>query len=144
VAVMRDLATTLATQGGAMLVIDYGYAEAATGDTLQAVSAHSFAEVFADPGNRDITAHVDFSALTTAARGAGLAVCGPVGQGVFLKALGLVERTAALAARHPERGDDIAGAAARLATSEQMGTLFKVLGLTAPGWPQPEGFAECV
>jgi NADH dehydrogenase [ubiquinone] 1 alpha subcomplex assembly factor 7 len=140
IAVMRDLATTLAAQGGAMLVIDYGYAETAVGDTLQALSAHSFVDVFADPGNRDITAHVDFSALAGVARSAGLAVNGPVGQGAFLEALGLVERTAALAARHPERGDDIAGAAARLAAPEQMGTLFKALGLIAPGWPQPEGF----
>ncbi len=140
IAVMRDLATTLAAQGGAMLVIDYGYAQTATGDTLQALSAHSFADVFADPGNRDITAHVDFSALARIARDTTLAVNGPVGQGAFLEALGLAERTAALAARHPERGDDVIGAAARLAAPEQMGTLFKALALTAPGWPQPEGF----
>ncbi len=140
VAIARDLATTLARQGGALLAIDYGYADSAAGDTLQAVAAHDHVDVFADPGNRDLTAHVDFGALAAAGRTAGMSVSGPVGQGAFLDALGLAARTDALAARHPDRGAEIRSASARLAEPGQMGTLFKVLAFTALQWPQPEGF----
>jgi NADH dehydrogenase [ubiquinone] 1 alpha subcomplex assembly factor 7 len=142
VAVLRGLADGIARQGGALLTIDYGYPLSAPGDTLQAMAAHGFADPFEDVGNRDLTAHVDFGALAAAGRGAGLSAHGPVGQGAFLTALGLAERTAALAARHPERADAIQAASARLAEDGQMGQLFKALALTAPAWPVPEGFAR--
>ena len=57
---------------------------AAPGDTLQAVRRHGFAPVLADPGEQDLTAHVDFEAVLRAARNAGAAVTPVVGQGEWL------------------------------------------------------------
>ena len=56
-----------ARHGGAALVIDYGHTESAPGETLQAVGKHGFAHPLAAPGTVDLTAHVDFQALTAAA-----------------------------------------------------------------------------
>ena len=140
VAVARDLAMTIERQGGAMLVIDYGYAEAAPGDTLQAVERHRHADPFQGVGERDITAHVDFNALAGVGRMAGLEVSGPAGQGDFLYLLGLDARCDALIAKHPARAEEINGQRHRLAHADQMGTLFKVLALRHIDWPAPEGF----
>ena len=140
VAIMRGLARRIVAQGGAAIVIDYGYAEHAAGDTLQSVHAHAYADPFALPGTRDLTAHVDFSALADAARAEGAIVHGPADQGDWLEALGLATRAEMLAKATPARAAEIEGRRARLADADQMGTLFKALAFVAPGWPRPAGF----
>jgi SAM-dependent MidA family methyltransferase len=140
-AIMGDLAATLARQGGAMLTIDYGYPATAPGDTLQAMKAHAHVDPFADVGEVDLTAHVDFGALGAVARSAGLRVSGPVGQGAFLRALGLDQRCEALMTGQAGQADVIASQRDRLAGDKQMGQLFKVMATSAPAWPVPEGFA---
>jgi SAM-dependent MidA family methyltransferase len=139
-AIVANLADRLAAQGGAALIVDYGYAGSSSGDTLQAVSRHAFADPWQAPGARDLTAHVDFGALAAAARTAGVRVCGPVGQGAWLEALGIGARAQALAKAAPERGADIAAARTRLTATDQMGDLFKAMALASPDWPQPAGF----
>ena len=52
-----------------------------------------------DPGEADLTAHVDFAAMARSARAAGAAVYGPIDQGDFLRAIGIDGRTRALAER---------------------------------------------
>ncbi|AJA07844.1 hypothetical protein SKP52_04585 [Sphingopyxis fribergensis] len=139
-AIMQRCAFRLARQGGAMLVIDYGYAGPAAGDTLQAVKAHRFADPFADPGEVDLTAHVDFTALADAARSAGVKIAGPCAQGAWLRALGIDARFKSLADATPERADELASQRDRLVEPRAMGDLFKVMAATAPGWPRPEAF----
>lgn len=141
-AIMHDLASRLAIQGGALLAIDYGYEGPATGDTLQAMYRHEFADPLANVGNQDLTAHVDFAALAEAARSASVRVTPLVGQGAWLKALGLEPRAQSLSAAHPERATMIQSEARRLTHADEMGTLFKVMAAYAPGWPRPEGFPE--
>jgi SAM-dependent MidA family methyltransferase len=94
-----------------------------------------------EPGENDLTVHVDFEALGAAAETEGVRVLGPVEQGGWLTALGIGARTAALAAAAPARADEIEAAHARLTAPEQMGTLFKAMALAAPGWPNPAGLA---
>src|SRR5262249_41868156 len=79
------LARGVVEHGGAALVIDYGHAESAAGDTLQAVGRHGFADPLATAGEVDLTAHVDFAALARTARAAGAHVHGPLSQGEFLR-----------------------------------------------------------
>lgn len=141
-AVMQVCAFRIARHGGAMLAIDYGYAGPATGDTLQAVKAHRFADPFADPGEVDLTAHVDFTPLADVARAARLTVAGPVGQGAWLRRLGIDARAKALADAAPARAAEFAGQRDRLVEAREMGDLFKIMAATAPGWPQPEGFGD--
>ena len=95
-ALAAALAARVAADGGAALIVDYGHARPGTGDTLQALSRHRRHGVLDDPGDADLTAHVDFSALAAAARRAGAGVFGPLPQGAFLEALGIEERAAAL------------------------------------------------
>lgn len=122
------------------MIIDYGHERTGAGDTLQAVSAHAFADPWTAPGTRDLTAHVDFEAIATTARAAGVRVYGPVGQGAWLRAMGIDLRAAALAKAAPARTEEIVLARERLTAPEQMGRLFKVLALVGRDWPEPEGF----
>jgi len=141
VAILRGLAQRLLEQGGAALIVDYGYEGPAIGDTLQAVKGHQYANPFDTPGEADLTAHVDFATLKEAAEAEGLVVYGPVTQGAFLEALGIGARTEALAKASPDRAQALALDRDRLTDPEQMGALFKVIAITAPGWPIPAGFA---
>jgi len=139
-AVAADLASRIAVQGGAVLIVDYGPMRSGTGDTLQSLHRHAYADPFEAPGERDLTAHVDFEALGDAARAAGVRVFGPVEQGAWLKAMGIDVRAAALARAAPERVADIMADRDRLTAPEQMGRLFKAMALVAPSWPEPAGF----
>jgi NADH dehydrogenase [ubiquinone] 1 alpha subcomplex assembly factor 7 len=139
VAVMRVLAQAIAAQGGAVLAIDYGYEGPAIGDTLQAVRAHAFANPFENPGEQDLTAHVDFATLAAAALAEGANASAVIGQGALLIALGIDARATALATAAPDRVASIAADRDRLTGA--MGTLFKALAITSPAWPSPAGFA---
>jgi len=139
-AVARAIAARLAKQGGVLLAFDYGHDGRAAGDTLQAVHAHAYADPFARPGSSDLTAHVDFNAIGSAAATAGARVIGPVAQGQWLIALGLSDRAAALARNTPARADEIAAAYRRLTDREEMGALFQAVAFVAPDWPDPAGF----
>ena len=141
VAVVRNLAGRLAKQGGAALIIDYGYDGPALGETLQAVRGHGFANPFDTPGKVDLSAHVDFAVLGAAASVAGASVHGPVPQRDFLGQLGIATRAASLAKGAPERTDEIGATHARLTGEDAMGTLFRAMALTGGGWPEPAAFA---
>jgi len=133
------LAARLIRQGGAALILDYGYAQPQFQDTLQALRGGRPVSPLVEPGTADLTAHVDFAALAQAARTEGAHVWGPAGQGDFLRALGLRTRVEALARQHPARAADLAAGAERLASPAQMGTLFKALAVTS--FPDaPAGF----
>ena len=134
------LASRIRQQGGAAIVIDYGFEGPAVGETLQAVRAHERADPFADPGEIDLTAHVDFTMIGNAARQMGLKVVGPVGQGDFLTGLGIEARAASLVRSAPARAAEVEAARVRLTAPEQMGVLFKAMALVHPDWPAPEGF----
>ncbi|WP_207477748.1 class I SAM-dependent methyltransferase [Arenibaculum pallidiluteum] len=141
-AIARDLGQRLARWGGAALAIDYGHARPGAGETLQAMRRHAFAPVLEAPGEADLTAHVDFGALAAAARAGGAESWGPVPQGDLLRVLGAAERGRRLAASAaPAQAEAIRTALARLIDADQMGTLFKALALTAPGFGPPAGFA---
>jgi SAM-dependent MidA family methyltransferase len=139
VAVARALAQRLVAQGGVALIFDYGPERSGTGDTLQSVARHAFADPWMAPGERDLTAHVDFEVLGAAAAAEGVRVLGPRAQGSWLEALGIDHRAAALARAAPHRASEFAAARARLVAPEQMGTLFKVMAWVAPDWPAPDG-----
>ena len=135
------IAQRLVANGGVALIIDYGHARSAPGDTLQAVRGHRFAPALDRPGEQDLTAHVDFEALADAARQAGAETTKLVGQGEWLRRLGIAERAEALAQSNPGRAADVESALQRLTASDAMGELFKVISVHSPDWPAPAGFA---
>jgi SAM-dependent MidA family methyltransferase len=140
VGALRQLADHILRSGGAALVVDYGHQRTGAGETLQAVARHLPVDPWSDPGERDLTVHVDFQALGEAAAAGGVRVFGPRGQGEWLEAIGIGQRAEALARSAPERAVEIDAARRRLTSPDQMGTLFKVMALVSPAWPQPAGF----
>ncbi|HYJ83112.1 MAG TPA: SAM-dependent methyltransferase [Allosphingosinicella sp.] len=137
----RLLAGCMTMHGGAALIVDYGHDRLSAGETLQAVRMHDYADPWMEPGESDLTAHVDFESLATAVAESGVRVHGPVAQGDWLARLGIDARAEALARSAPERRDELRIARDRLVSPEQMGRLFRVMGMSAGGWPAPEGFS---
>ena len=91
-----------------------------------------------DPGEADLTAHVDFQSLAEAAVASGARAFGPCEQGTFLRALGIETRAAQLAAAAPAKAGEIEAALGRLIEADQMGSLFKALCLASPPSLTPE------
>ncbi len=123
------------------LFIDYGPAELAYGDSLQAVRRHAFVDPLADPGNCDLSAHVQFAALADKARALGFACDGPISQGEFFGRLGMAERAQRLLAARPAEANQIESGVQRLLAPTGMGGQFKVLSVRSPQLPSPEPFA---
>ncbi len=138
-AAVRAIAERLVAEGGVGLLIDYGHERSAPGDTLQAVRGHRFAALLDQPGEQDLTSHVDFQRVAEVASEAGATVSPLAEQGPWLERLGIQARAVALAAAAPDRADEIEAARARLCRPDQMGGLFKLLALTAPDWPGVAG-----
>jgi SAM-dependent MidA family methyltransferase len=129
------LAERVAAGPGAALIVDYGYVAPPLKGTLQAVRRHEKVDPLSEPGATDLSAQVDFAALSFAARRAGAAVLRPVAQRDFLHRLGLRERFAALRKANPRRSEEFAAAERRLTSPEEMGTLFKAMAILPP--PKP-------
>ena len=126
-AFIRTLAERL--QRGAAFFIDYGFPEAEyyhpqrSDGTLVCHRAHQVdSDPLAEPGDKDITAHVNFTGIALAAQEAGLEVLGYTSQARFLFNCGLAGLLAEADLR--ERAH-----AQKLVTEHEMGELFKVIGL---------------
>lgn len=134
-AIMAAMCERLQDNCGTAVIIDYGHMTTGFGDTLQAVLAHQYDPPLANPGNADLTSHVDFEALALQAKAAGIRVNGLIFQGDFLLGLGLLERAAALGTgKYMLTQEAIRLGVERLAgTGEgKMGELFKVLCVSHP------------
>jgi NADH dehydrogenase [ubiquinone] 1 alpha subcomplex assembly factor 7 len=132
-------------QGGAALVIDYGHAQSAIGDTLQAVGAHSYANPLSHAGEIDLTAHVDFEALIRTATSAGAKAFAPITQGELLRRLGIEARAAKLKQNATAKtAADIDAALARLTGSgrNEMGRLFKSVAFADSALGAVPGFEQ--
>jgi NADH dehydrogenase [ubiquinone] 1 alpha subcomplex assembly factor 7 len=141
-ALTEAIARVIASNGGGALLVDYGYGENPDGygETLQAVGGHQFADVLVDPGENDLSAHVDFAAIAEAARHGGAAVYGPRAQGEFLADLGITGRAEQLMKTNPAAAQNLFAAVERLIGPGQMGTLFKAMALLPPSAAKPPGF----
>ncbi|HEY6630471.1 MAG TPA: class I SAM-dependent methyltransferase [Rhizobiaceae bacterium] len=136
-ALMSAIATGIAAHGGAGIFFDYGHLRPGLGDTFQAVRKHRSEGVFDNPGEADLTSHVDFAALAAVARSHGLEAHTAT-QGEFLLGMGLLERAGRLGQAADEAArEKIAGDVERLAGPDQMGELFKVLAILPPGMALP-------
>ena len=140
VALMAEISQRLREQGGAALIIDYGQMELRAGATVQALKSHQHVNIFAHPGEADITAHVDFELLLQVAEDNGADVMGLQYQGEWLRQMGIDTRTEALQRRNPGDKDKLKRQRDRLVEGDQMGTVFKVLGICGRRWPYGVGF----
>lgn len=127
----------VAAGGGAALFIDYGDLDFAPGDTLQALRRHRKEDPLAGPGEADLTVHADFPGFLARARAGGAETPTGLGQGEFLRRLGIEARAAALARRHPEAAERLSRQLARLVDDDQMGALFKAVAICSKGFSAP-------
>lgn len=138
---VADMADRILGNGGAGLIIDYGYTRHATGQTLQAVRKHRPVDPLDTPGDCDLTAHVNFQLVAETAEAAGAKAWGPVDQGIFLQKIGIIERANTLLKRaNVVQAHDIRTAVNRLIAPAEMGALFKVMALSDPRITQLAGF----
>jgi SAM-dependent MidA family methyltransferase len=142
---VRTLADRL--EAGAVFLLDYGFPEQEyyhpqrSMGTVMCHRAHlADADALADVGEKDITAHVNFTGIALAAQEAGLEVLGYTSQGRFLLNCGLLDGL--------DSGIDAASLASRvmvqkLVNEHEMGELFKVMAFGAKGSPvwAPLGFS---
>jgi SAM-dependent MidA family methyltransferase len=132
-AFVRTLAERLGA--GAAFFIDYGFPEAEYYHpqrhmgTLMCHRGHlADPDPLESPGEKDITAHVDFTGVAAAAQEAGLPTLGYTTQGRFLVNCGIGERMEAASLQEQ-------AAAQRLVAEHEMGELFKVIGFQrGPFW----------
>jgi NADH dehydrogenase [ubiquinone] 1 alpha subcomplex assembly factor 7 len=142
---MSAMAERIVADGGALLLVDYGYTRTTLGESLQAVARHAYVDPLEAPGEADLTTHVDFAALRRAALAKGAKVQGPVSQGSFLAQLGIERRAETLRRKATARQlEDIDSALARLIgfgePREHMGELFKAMAVMHPDMPDMPGF----
>ncbi|WP_036221720.1 class I SAM-dependent methyltransferase [Maritalea myrionectae] len=123
---MEELGALVAEKTGAILAIDYGYAETQTGDTLQALEKHKMVDPLAHPGAADLTSHVDFEALSETLDRDKLNICPLISQKDFLKAMGIEMRAQAIMDHIPDARQKVENDLERLIGDKQMGQLFKV------------------
>ncbi len=128
---MSEISALIAKNGGAILAIDYGYAQTQTGDSFQALKNHEPVNVLEHIGKADLSSHVDFEALAKAASNAG-AIAQPLKtQAEFLSLLGIEQRSEQLIKANPSLEEEITSAKKRLVSTDQMGSLFKVLSISS-------------
>jgi SAM-dependent MidA family methyltransferase len=139
-AFIRTLADRLAQ--GAAFFLDYGFPEREYYHpqrhmgTLMCHRGHvSDPDPLHDVGLKDITAHVNFSAVAFAAQEAGLPTLGYATQARFLMNCGIVPLLA-----EASLAERIAGQ--RLIAEHEMGELFKVIGFYRGDFWNAIGFAE--
>ncbi len=141
-AYVRSLADRL--QLGAAFFIDYGFPEheyyhpQRSGGTLMCHRGHrADTEPLLDVGEKDITAHVNFSGIALAGQDAGLDVIGYTTQARFLMNCGLLDLLQGA-------GLPAIAAAQKLLNEHEMGELFKVIafGRGLPAAFEPLGFAH--
>ena len=138
---VADVAEKCVQNPGIALIIDYGHTQSAVGETLQAVMDHKYHPPLRDPGEADLTAHVDFAAVAQAARAHGAVVFGPAEQGLWLRRIGATIREAQLSAGKPaDQAAAIRAGVRRLIDPDHMGTLFKVLSIAPPNVFSLAGF----
>ena len=127
-AIAAAIGMRISAFGGAGLFVDYGHARSGYGDTFQAVKKHEKVSVLSQPGQADLTSHVDFAALQETFSRNGLFCPALKTQSEFLLEMGLLQRAGLLGQNADAATREmIRDAVERLAGPDQMGHLFKTL-----------------
>lgn len=144
---MRELAARL--EEGVIFIFDYGFPrreyyhpQRASGTLMCHHRHRAHADVLAHPGEEDITAHVDFTALAGAAVDTGLEVLGYATQAQFLVNCGITDVLGEANIENALHYAPLAAEAQKLLSPAEMGELFKVLAV-GRGVKRPlRGFAN--
>ena len=114
--------------GGGLLIFDYGYTENKSLNTLQSIKKHKHINILSQPGNADITSHVNYKLFFEILRKNNLEVEKVVTQNEFLQKLGIIERANILSKKMSFKAKaDMFYRLKKLLHHKEMGNLFKVL-----------------
>lgn len=126
--IMEDIASYIDNTNSTAILIDYGYTKTQYKNTLQALKKHQFHNILHDLGEADLTAHVDFQALSQVISQYDNLSYHIMTQRDFLLNCGIKERTQTLLQNLDKISQQkILNAANRLISEQEMGSLFKVL-----------------
>ncbi|RMZ81496.1 hypothetical protein DV738_g2291, partial [Chaetothyriales sp. CBS 135597] len=153
-AIARLIGDGTRKSAGAGLIIDYGPSSTVPINSLRGIRAHQIVSPFSHPGQVDLSADVDFTALADHALEASddVEVHGPVEQGIWLSQLGIHDRAARLVKTLAASGGE--SAADKIKDFESgwkrlidpgprgMGKAYKVMAIVpeAAGKRRPVGF----
>uniref|UniRef100_A0A7S1CJ23 Protein arginine methyltransferase NDUFAF7 n=1 Tax=Bicosoecida sp. CB-2014 TaxID=1486930 RepID=A0A7S1CJ23_9STRA len=139
-ALAHEIATRVVESGGAAAFIDYGH-DGNAGLSLRGIRDHAFVDPLSAPGDTDLSVDVDFAALRQAVGAAGARGWGPVTQSEFLQSLGIVARfEKLLEGATEEQAARLQTEMRRLLHPDEMGSIYKVLAVTAEASDAPIGF----
>lgn len=135
--IVREMSKHIQKHTGAALIIDYGYnihSDARRRDqynsTLQAIKNHQYSSIIDTLGEADLTAHVDFNALSKAAKEQSIKNIAYGTQRDLLLKYGIELRLESLKNNLSQEDFSIIEKQVfRLTSTRQMGELFKVLEL---------------
>jgi SAM-dependent MidA family methyltransferase len=121
-------------QKGAILLIDYGFGRSeyyhpqrSRGTLMCHYRHHAHDDPFYLPGLQDVTSHVDFSAIASAAADANLALLGYNTQAHFLINCGITDILARIPPENPGDYLPLANQLQKLVSPAEMGELFKTI-----------------
>jgi len=123
-----NIAKLIKRYGGGLLSFDYGYIKNKNENTLQAIRRHQRVNIFSDPGNADITSHINYDLFLKILKKNNLNVEKITTQSEFLQKLGIVERANILSKNVSFKSKaDMYYRLKRLLNYKEMGNLFKVI-----------------
>lgn len=146
IALAQDIARRVKENGGGALIVDYGH-DHPSSVSLRGIKDHEFVSVLREPGDVDLSIDVDFATLRRFAMLEApetVVASGPIGQGQFLRNMGIEHRLAALLenAESDEQAQELFSSYERLVEPDQMGSIFKAMALTHADLGAPVGFEQ--
>ena len=113
---------------GSILTFDYGYTSRKNKSTLKAIAKHKFKKITSDPGNSDISSHINFKLFSDILKKNGLYVEKIISQSEFLQKMGIFERANNLSKNMTFKlKANMYFRLKKLMSSNEMGNIFKVL-----------------
>ena len=125
---LKKISKKIEKYDGGLLSFDYGYTKQKSHYTLQAVSKHKYTNVLKDPGNADITSHINYKLFSQILLKENLQTEKIITQNEFLQKMGIIERANILANKmNFSAKANMFYRLKKLLHQNEMGKLFKVL-----------------
>ena len=125
---LQSISDKIKKYNGGLLILDYGYIKSINKNTLQSVKKHKFSNILLEPGNADITSHVNYKLFLKILRKNNLQVQKIVTQREFLQKLGIIKRAEIISKDKTFKEKAVIFyEIKRLLHYNEMGDLFKVL-----------------
>ena len=125
---LKIIAKKIKKHNGCLLIFDYGYTENRNKDTLQSIKKHKYTNILSEPGNADITSHINYKLFSNIMKKNNLNVEKVVSQSKFLQTMGIIRRANIISKKMNFKSKaDMFFRLKKLLHYQEMGSLIKVL-----------------